>query len=535
MSYFVSVILILLISVIGGWGLSWVNWKMPQWNEKTWIWRISFLFFFVYLGILIFKLEAIQMGGWDFGIYDSMLHNAASGKGLMRDFRGPFDHFSPVFMLFAPLYLIWDHPFWLLLIQTGALVFAAPVLYAAAKRYFPNGIVPLALALMYLLNPYWNRLILYDFHIECLFPLLCFTAFYYYSRKKIRLFALLLLLSPLLKEDFVVPLAAAGLWLLTQKGRRKLGFGMIGAALLWTLFVLKIYFPWILQAGYWHYGRYEILDGTPDGLVRNILIMAGRVVHPDGLAVMLSLLLPFALLPTVNWKMLLFFWLPTVGIQLVSANPNQRYMSCHYAAALVAVTPIAALWGMRTLRYFACRFPRFRPIRGRAFAGGAVVLVLLCHMVYSDLPLSRYFGYIHKVPGIQGGILSLPLQPRYWGEMWRLLTHAWEFERIAEELPLSPETVMVCQNELQPLFYRKARVFDFPELGMGNPGTRPERADIYVMDSGNYIGYGDMKTVNEILLALAQDPAYELIRYPNGIMIIMKKSLLPDGGAPATN
>ena len=277
MNYYLSVILILLASLAGGWGLSRVGWKaIPNWNERAWVWRITLLFLLVYLGILYFKLEALQMGGWDFGIYDSMLHNAASGKGLMRDFRGPFDHFSPVFMLFAPLYLIWDNPFWLLLIQSAAMTLAAPVLHAVTKRYFPRGPVPFALMLMYLLNPYWSRLTLYDFHVECFYPLVCFAAFYYYSGKKLLPFALLLMLSPLIKEDLVVPLGAAGLWLLTLKGRRKLGLGMIGAALFWTVFVLKLYFPLILQAGYWHYGRYEILGATADETVRNLFAMVQR-------------------------------------------------------------------------------------------------------------------------------------------------------------------------------------------------------------------------------------------------------------------
>jgi len=528
MNYYLSVILILLASLAGGWGLSRVGWKtIPNWSERAWVWRITLLFLLVYLGILYFKLEALQMGGWDFGIYDSMLHNAVSGKGLMRDFRGPFDHFSPVFMLFVPLYLIWDNPFWLLLIQSAAMTLAAPVLHAVTKRYFPRGPVPFALMLMYLLNPYWSRLTLYDFHVECFYPLVCFAAFYYYSGKKLLLFALLLMLSPLIKEDLVVPLGAAGLWLLTLKGRRKLGLGMIGAALFWTVFVLKLYFPLILQAGYWHYGRYEILGATADETVRNLFAMAFRVLSRDGFAVMLSVLLPFALLPAVNWKMLVFFWLPTIGIQLVSVNPSQCFLQCHYASALVAVTPIVALWGARTLRYLIHRHAVLRRFRRRETLCSVAMLVVLCHVVYSDLPLSRYADYLQGVPGVQGGILSLPLQPRYWREMGRMISHAWEVERIAEELPLSPETVMVCQNEMQPLFYRRARVFDFPELGMGNPGSRPEDADLYVLDPGNFVGKADSRKVNRILMELLMKPEFRLIRYPNGVMIIIKKELSP--------
>ena len=527
MNYFASVIAILAGSLAGGWGLSRIFRKSPVLEaERNWVWGITLLFFLVYLGILQYKLEAFQMGGWDFGIYDSMLHNAAAGKGLMQDYRGPFDHFSPLFMLFVPLYWICDHPFWLLLIQAGALAFAAPLLYATAKHYFPKGIVPLALMLMYLLNPYWNRLALYDFHIECLYPAVLFAAFYCYSRKKLLPFALILMLSPLLKEDFVVPLAAAGLWmLLTQKGRRKLGIALIGAALFWTFFVLEIYFPHILHSAYWHYGRYRIFGATAAETLRNFLAMGERLFRPDIWAGALSLLLPFALLPAFNWKMLLFFWLPTLGIQLASDNPDQFFLLSHYGAALVAVTPIAALWGARTLRGMISRHPRLRKFRNwRTPAWSAAVLVLLCHVVYSDLPLSRYTEYLHGVRNIQGGILSLPLQPRYWREMGRLLDHAKVFERFAGDLPVTPNTVMVCQNELSPRFYREARVFDFPELGMGNLGTRPERADLYMLDSGNFTGKADVRKVNEILTKLVKDPAYQLVRGPEGIMAILKKA-----------
>ena len=119
------------------------------------------------------------MGNWDFGIYDSMLRNAANGRGLMQDYRGAFDHFSPISLLFAPLYRLYDTQMWLVLIQAAALAFAAPLLHATAKLRFRKGVFPLLLTAMYLFNPYYSRMVLFDFHAESLFPLFFFGAFYF--------------------------------------------------------------------------------------------------------------------------------------------------------------------------------------------------------------------------------------------------------------------------------------------------------------------------------------------------------------------
>ena len=92
---------------------------------------------------------------------------------------------------------------------------------------------------------------------------------------KLRIF-LLLALSPLVKEDFVIPVGATGLWLLTQRGRRLWGAGAIAAALFWTFFVLKIYYPYILNVNYFHYGRYELFAPTFSQTLHNAGAMIGR-------------------------------------------------------------------------------------------------------------------------------------------------------------------------------------------------------------------------------------------------------------------
>lgn len=416
------------------------------------------LFFLSYFILGLYKIEAMQVGNWDFGIYDSMLRNAASGNGLMLDYRGRFDHFSPIMMLFAPLYLLRDSPIWLPLIQSAALAFAAPLLYRTAKRYFRTGPVPLLLTAMYLFNPYYSRLALYDFHAECLFPLFLFAAFYCYSRKRMPYFFLFLALSPLIKEDFVIPVAAAGLWLMTQKRKRLWGAAAIAAAAFWTLFVLKIYYPLLLGENYWHYGRYALLAPTFAQTLMNLFNMVDGLWNIYLLGVAVSVLVPFAFLPAGNWKMCLLFWLPTLGIQLVSKNIHQQLLFSHYRfgadRGLRRSPPSGERGTLRAL--LRRRKPSLR--QQRAGIASAAILMLAVHLLFCDLPLTRYANYtVEPDFSYSGGLLSLPLRPAYWQEMTRLLLHADEVRAVTDLLPYPPGTTMICQNEVGPAFLRRGR------------------------------------------------------------------------------
>lgn len=536
MLYLGYILLITMAAAAAGRGASRSRLSLTAKSETLLLRWMVLLFFLSYFILGLYKIEAMQVGNWDFGIYDSMLRNAASGNGLMLDYRGRFDHFSPIMMLFAPLYLLRDSPIWLPLIQSAALAFAAPLLYRTAKRYFRTGPVPLLLTAMYLFNPYYSRLALYDFHAECLFPLFLFAAFYCYSRKRMPYFFLFLALSPLIKEDFVIPVAAAGLWLMTQKRKRLWGAAAIAAAAFWTLFVLKIYYPLLLGENYWHYGRYALLAPTFTQTLMNIFGMIAGLWNPFVPGVVVSVLVPFAFLPAANWKMCLLFWLPTLGIQLVSTSIHQQLLFSHYSSALIAVTPVVALWGARTLRVLLRRRkPSLR--QQRAGIASAAILMLAVHLFFCDLPLTRYTNYtVEPEFTYSGGVLSLPLRPAYWQEMIRLLLHADEVRAVTDLLPYPPGTTMICQNEVGPAFLHRGTVtvYDFPELGIGL--TRPDRVDYFILDRGNYHNNGDLTAVNRLLSQLAEDPEYRVINHPSGLLIFARRKLFPEEapGSPAS-
>lgn len=530
MNYYLFLIILFAAAFAAAAGAKRLRFSFPEKQETRLLWFLTLAFFLVYTALGWYKLEAMQMGAWDFGIYDSILRNAANGRGLMVDYRGPFDHFSPAILLFAPLYWIYDTQMWLVLIQAASLAFSAPLLFATAKLRFRKGIFPLLLTAMYLFNPYYSRLVLFDFHAECLFPPLFLGAFYFLERKRMIPFFLLLALSPLVKEDFVVPVGATGLWLLAQRGRRWWGVGAIAASLFWVFFVLKIYYPYILNVPYFHYGRYELLAPTVAETMNNAVAMIERFFNPSMPGVVLSVLVPFALLPLGDWKGFVLLWLPVIGIQLVSEFPHQQWLMSHYSSALIAVTPIAAFYGARTLRVLLRKKRNLRRLRQPALAGAAV-LMLGSHIFCCDLPLARYAQYtLDGILPSQGGILSLPLRPSYWQEMLKRLLHADGARALFEQLPITPENTVACQNEPAVYFLPRTRVFDFPIIGLGNPP--PFRADFFILDRNNYCGkIENFYELNTLLDSLLSSQEYGLIDDPGGVLVIYRRATVADSSS----
>lgn len=515
MNYYALAALLMLGAAGAGFGLGRLRLLAP--GPKACFYAMlamSVLFAGVYLALGVWKLETCQMGLWDFGIYDSLLHNAASGRGLMRDFRGPFDHFSLPTLLLLPFYWLRDTPYWLITFQALAMAAAAPVLYALTRCYFRTGPVPLVLAALYLLNPYYSRLVLFDFHIECLFPLLLFAAFLARAKHKPVLFAVLMLMLPVIKEDFVIALGGAGLYFLTVRNQRKFGALFLAGALFWTLFVLKIYYPVILGSPYIHYGRYPVIGADAAETVQNIWNILSRVFRPSVPMVALSVLLPFAFLPLGAWRMLILFWLPTLGIQLVSDSPHQILLISHYGSSLLGVTPAVALFGLRTLRWQLRR----RPVAWRQLLAAAAVLGVLCHLFFADLPLNRYMTYFPTYQKqFHGSILSLPLTSPQYVQLAVLDEHAADLQKVVDAIPAG--ATVTVQNEIGCLFLRKCQVRSLK-------GNEDSDSDFWIFDSVTYNGFDPGAYLRDRIRDLSRNRAYVRIPAPEGIVIFANREYL---------
>ncbi|MEU9984382.1 DUF2079 domain-containing protein [Streptomyces sp. NPDC050856] len=106
---------------------------------------LSLVCFLVAASVGFRQWQALELGGFDLGIFDQAMRGYAdfslpvsSVKNYHHEFPPGFsllgDHFSPVLMLAAPVYWIWDDPRMLLLVQAGCFSLGVPLVRGIAAR-----------------------------------------------------------------------------------------------------------------------------------------------------------------------------------------------------------------------------------------------------------------------------------------------------------------------------------------------------------------------------------------------------------------
>ncbi len=510
-SYFTVSAACVLVAVVAGWGLGYTPDRRHTVKEFRPLLLFVSLCALVYALLGCFKYYEMRYGAWDFGIWDSMIHNAAHFDGLFRDFRGPFDHFSPLVLILVPLYWIYDHPLTLVFAQSAILAGAAIPLYLIGRRWMGNSRIPLLVTLMYLLNPYYSRLALYDFHFETLFPLLFFLAWLAHAKKKPKLFALLLLCCPLIKEEMVIPLGACGLLFCSRRKTRALGILCLAATVLISLFVVKIWFPVLLDTPYRFVSRYSQLLGSDlSTLPATFSLIVHQCLGRDSLAVILSLLMPFAFLPLLSCRVFLLLMCPVFFVQFLSNFQHQQLLQGHYSSTLLGVVPIAALQGGRILRVMARRLRASARLRRQAWAA-ALTLAVVVHVCFCDLPGRRYHNYIqHYLPNKQFGILSIPIRTHLFTRSDRVAF----LHELFRQIPVNAS--IVTQNNLAVYFMRNKRVI--------LPGNPFEGSDVFLFDLKLLDGFDSMDNIKNILKYVESDPDYECLLNTDGIVLFHRMS-----------
>lgn len=489
--------------------------RLSEQAAQRWCLGLTGVVFCIYALLGWWKYGAFQVGLWDFGIYDSFLHNTALGKGFMKDFRGGlYDHFSPAILILVPFYWLSDTPMHLVWFQSLAMAAGIPVMYLLAKKYLRSPELALVMAAMYVLNPYYSRLALYDFHSECMFPAVFLGGFLAWAHRKRNLAMALWMSCYFIKEDFAIPLAGVGMYFLCRRDTAKRGVLLLAWSAFMTFLVLKVYFPLMSETGYWHSGRYELFAPTAAETLQNAWGMFRKFVSTQSGAVLLTLLCPFAFLPALHWRMFLFVLLPTFGIQMISANYDQNWLKSHYSSALIGVVPLAALWGMRVWQKIAHKRQIWTLRNCRIAALFLLITAGGYHISCCELPLTRYYCYIGKWESrFHFGLLSLPLRPAYYHAMLEQDIRGAELQEALALIPAGSS--VICQNELGCPLLRTHQIHSMP--------GGPEGADYFLFSQKIYSGFDDEDTLNRCISTLCRNSAYKLTYYKNGILLFARK------------
>jgi len=364
---------------------------------------LALVYFAAYAYLSVQRYNKLLCSTYDLAIFDSLYYNALGGK-LFTDYRGPFDHFEPLYLALVPFYALWRDARLLLVLQSAIFSLAAWPLYLAAAEVSGRKTVGAAVAILYLLYPLVGEANLYDYHTMSLSPLCFFTMLYFMVKKNWRWYWVSLALVLLVKESEAILVFGAGLYLLSKKEYAK---GAITSALAvaWFFSATTLVLPAVTGRSFRQFGRY----GGLDVVFERVVSSPGGYYEALGygaktLSVMLFTLAPLGFLCARRWRALVFVYGPTFAVHMTSRVFFQNVIFGHYAITMASAALGAAALAVDAPKGFS------EDERPSALPVFLVIVAVLSNLAFSFPANERYiYAKVNLEMKRSWNLLSLPL------------------------------------------------------------------------------------------------------------------------------
>jgi uncharacterized membrane protein len=390
---------------------------------------------------LSFMHAGLETSLWDFGFNDNIIWNTAHGKFLMLSVRGGQnalgEHFTPIFILLAPLYWITNSAYALFLVQALVIAACIPLTYAIARKLDLSHGSSLILAVaVFFYQPLRNGL-LHSFQAQTFadpFLLLGFLCLLY-QKNLPAMFSLAVALMG--KENIVMEVFGIGFFMIAQ-GRR-IGWGIAALAGAVLTFNTQVIEPAYQFDNNWNkWGYYS------------------HITHPSA-AGWTEWARSFFSFPTFRFLYLVFgpllflpfkapkwIWLlgPTLAVRLLTPFIGFRIITAHYTAGLNALLFIAAAYGLSCLSGKAARGVRIGlVIAALLFAGVPQLFRMENHLWEASNPDNqRIVQMLNKVPANYSVVSTETLLAQ--------LTHRHHLFGFGSVMPGAPLEVIAQQPDL---------------------------------------------------------------------------------------
>nr|MDO8090932.1 DUF2079 domain-containing protein [Candidatus Sigynarchaeota archaeon] len=282
-------------------------------------------------------------------------------------------HFDPILYLLLLPYSVYPSPLTLLVLQSLFLPLGAIPLFWLARDELESNRAGLTFATVYLLYPPLQGVNWYDFHPECLVPLLLIAAFYYFKKERFIRYFILITLAMMCKE--IVPLIIVfmglyGIWINRRKTLELITSNLkglltdrsivaslltIGAGAAWYVMAGRVIASLSSTATYnpfttWFYLGGSMFEIMMSVVVRPLYVLQiaftpfyGKIVY------LLVLFGPLAFLSFLNPPSLLIS-LPWLAPSMLSLLPNHyQPVGTQYPALLIPFIFISAVYGAKTI------------------------------------------------------------------------------------------------------------------------------------------------------------------------------------------
>lgn len=320
--------------------------KVPTW---FWVYFVYVIFAAVTAYSSAIRHHVFH-SSFDFAIFAQAIWNTRHGSFLYSSIKGGIcllgDHFSPVLVLFAPLYAWIGNPVSLLVAQAILSISAVFPLYLIAKSILKDEAFGLLFVIAYALYLPLRNAIRFDFHPELFGDPLMLWAFYFMLRNSLKIASVFLLLALMTKEVACAPIAMFGLYCFFFQKKRLFGLFWFLFSCLWFLIVVKWIIPLILGEHYFYLsGNY--MAWKEQGIAAFLNHMADK----SSFKYLTKIFLPIGFLSFLSPSSLMLTF-PVLFQNLTSRNPMTFSIFFHYTSFLTPFVFISAIYGFRNLMSF---------------------------------------------------------------------------------------------------------------------------------------------------------------------------------------
>jgi uncharacterized membrane protein len=338
----------------------------------------------------VLQQRAFETGRFDVGNMTQAVWATAHGNFLtVTDLGGSQisrlgAHFDPIVAALVPLWWVWPHPSALLLAQAVAVALGAVPIFRLARRRLGSAHAGLGLALVYLLYPPTQWLVLDDIHPVAFATPLLLTAWDFLDEGRLLPFAAAAGAACLTKEHIGLVVAMMGVWYALAKGERRAGavIALIAAGV--AVVAITIVVPHFAPGGGSPFAdRYADIGGTPGGILDTTVHRPGTIVasatERRDLDYLVALLAPLAGLPLLA-PLALIVALPELATNVLSGTVTQTSIHFHYTAATIAALMVATIFGVAHVQSWLGR-------RAELIPRALVVVTLIAGVAEGPNPL----------------------------------------------------------------------------------------------------------------------------------------------------
>lgn len=332
------------------------------------------LIFFVIFYMLYFTATSFlryrnyYTGRFDLGNMDQTVWNTLHGRvfeltnpnGTDITSRLSF-HADFIVILLAPLYLLWQDPRMLLLLQTIVIAFGAFFVFNLCDKIVKDKNISFILSIGYLLYPALNYENLYDFHPIALATTFLLAAFYFLFEKKYTRFIIFAILSALTKEEIWLILGLFGLYITFVQKRKVLGGIFFAMSIFIFYYLVWIAIPSVRGSQHFALSYYSDFGQSPGEIIKNIIFepqkTIGIILQRDRLIYLLEIFSPLGFIPLLSPFFL--FSITDLLINLISSNASLHQIYYQYTSAITPFIFISGIFGIASLKRHFPKIPNY--------------------------------------------------------------------------------------------------------------------------------------------------------------------------------